>query len=163
MTTQKVEWIDYEVSGHTIEEVAASIQSAKDSKPELRTHDAYTEPDVILEQIEIGGGLVQSRTWLRVSVWLPRLAGDAPDDVAACFATYRAALEAHEALHVRSGELMFSKLHRWMTGSSRSADEVQGKILELKTDADARAAELDQRTDHGGPDCRFPPPGCDHG
>jgi predicted secreted Zn-dependent protease len=161
MTTQRVEWIDYEVSGQTVEEVAASIQSAKDSKPELRTHDAYTAPDVILEQSEIGGGLVQSRAWLRVSVWLPRLAAGAPDDVAACFANYRTALEAHEALHVRGAELMFSKLHRWMTARTRSADEVREKILELKKDADARAAELDQRTGHGGPECRFPPPGCD--
>src|SRR2546430_17229228 len=99
MVTRATEYIDYDVSGNTHEQVVLSIEEARASRPELHGHDAYTEPVVVLEQEDLGNGFVQSRAWLRTTVWLPRLVAGAPDDVAACFAKYRAALEEHEGLH----------------------------------------------------------------
>lgn len=162
MVTKKIEYVEYDVEGSTHTEVAAALTHARDTRPELRGFDAYTDPYVVLEQTDLGGGLVQSRAWLRVDVHVPRLAPGAPADVAECFAKYRAAIDAHEGLHIRSAELAFSKLHNWMIRGGRSAQEVRDRIDELKRRFDARSLELDERTNHGAPDCDFPPPGCPH-
>jgi hypothetical protein len=98
---------------------------------------------------------------VEIDVYLPRLADGGPDE-SACFARFRDHLETHEAVHAanarRAADGMVDVVNR-----VRSVEDFQAGVAELQATLEARDRELDERTNHGGRQCRWPPPDCPHG
>lgn len=148
---------EYAVPGDTHKLAENAIADSRTWIPELKGWESYTDCFFVL--FEYDDNTVKAA--YRAVVRLPGLRPGAPAEVAECFRSSREALESHEALHVEIGRGLFPELVAAVRAAS--SDEARQEIARAFTErAEALNHELDLRTDHGGPACRFPPPSCTH-
>ncbi|MGH2820500.1 MAG: DUF922 domain-containing protein [Actinomycetota bacterium] len=96
----------------------------------------------------------------KAKIFLPELAEGGPAETE-CFARYRAYLEEHEALHVRAARQAADELVD-IFRRVNSVDEFRAAAHQLQAALDASDRGLDERTNHGGRECRWPPVDCRH-
>jgi hypothetical protein len=149
---------EYEVPGESHDAVRAGLHAACETITDLHGHEAYAQSWVRV--ISEGEGSPVTLD-LVIAVMLPRLSSDTAPDVANCFARYRHELELHEALHVENARRAFREIVAQIPAGA-SAAICEALFRQQGPRTLALDAELDARTDHGGPACRFPPPECRH-
>lgn len=151
--------IEYPVRGHTHTEVDESITREQTATvPNEWTAFTLSRLHGVVELGENGRPTLTRS--VQIQIFLPTLVEGGSAE-AECFRTYRTNLEAHEMLHVENARRAADALVNVFRHVS-SVEDFQAGAAELQTALERQDVELDRRTDHGGRDCRWPPPGCPH-